>query len=206
MFTGLVEDLGEVISLRTGSAGGILEVKTSLEDIKVGDSVAVNGACLTAVEIKKNSIIFELSPETLSRTNLKSLKRGELVNLERALRADSRLGGHFVLGHVDFVGKILSFRNLGQHRELVVEIPPEQEKFFVEKGSVAIDGISLTVNSVENLSISINIIPHTYENTNLKFRKAGDGVNVEVDILGKYVVNYLSRASSNLMDKLRELF
>jgi len=205
MFTGLVEDLGEVLDLRRTSSGGVLKVKTKLVDIKIGDSVAVNGACLTAVEVKESEVSFELSPETLFRTNLGMLRRGEFVNLERALRADSRLGGHFVLGHVDFTAKILSFRNLGDHRELKVEIPSDQRIFFVEKGSVAIDGISLTVNYVEGNSISINVIPHTYKSTNLKFRKPGDKVNVEVDVIGKYVINYLNKGK-DLEEKLNELF
>ena len=206
MFTGLVEDIGEVISLFRDSKGGWLSVRTELGDIKVGDSVAVNGACLTAVKVDENTITFEVSPETFGRTNLGLLRRGDPVNLERALRADSRLGGHFVLGHVDFTAKILSFRNLGEHRELVIEIPPDQRRFFVEKGSVAVDGISLTVNYVRENSISINIVPYTFENTNLKFRKPGDLVNVEADIIGKYVVNYLSGREGDLEDKLREIF
>ncbi len=205
MFTGLVEEVGEVVSLRTGQSGGVLEVKSSLGDIKVGDSVAVNGACLTAVEVKDGLVAFELSPETMKRTNLKNLRRGDLVNLERALRADSRLGGHFVLGHVDFTASIVSFRNLGDHRELIVEIPPDQRKFFVEKGSVAIDGISLTVNYVRGETISINVIPHTYENTNLRIKRPGDLVNVEVDILGKYVVSYLTGKEGGLEEKLKDL-
>ncbi len=206
MFTGLIEELGEVESLRRDSRGGVLEVRCSFRDVKVGDSVAVNGACLTAVEVRGETVAFELSPETLERTNLRCLKRGDLVNLERALRADSRLGGHFVLGHVDFTARIVSFRSLGEHRELVIEVPSDQRKFFVEKGSVAIDGISLTVNYVREGSISINVIPHTYESTNLKTRRPGDLVNVEVDILGKYVVNYLSRGEEGLDQKLTEFF
>ena len=206
MFTGLVEDLGEVISLVKTTGGGKLAIRTILEDIRVGDSVAVNGTCLTAIEVKENIITFDVSPETFRRTNLGLLSRGDRVNLERALRADSRLGGHFVLGHVDFTSRILSFRNLGEHRELVIEIPAEWRKFFVEKGSVAVDGISLTVNYIREGSISINVVPHTFQNTNLKFRKPGDKVNVEADIIGKYVVNYLSREEGGLEDKLRELF
>ena len=205
MFTGLVEDIGEVISLLKGSVGGNLSVRTSMGDINIGDSVAVNGACLTAVEVDGSIVHFEISPETFKRTNLGLLKRGDMVNLERALRADSRFGGHFVLGHVDFTARILSFRDLGEHRELIIEVPPDQRKFFVEKGSVAVDGISLTVNYVREGYISINVIPHTFENTNLKFRKPGDLVNVETDIVGKYVVGYLSRRDTDLEDKLRKL-
>jgi riboflavin synthase len=192
MFTGLVEDVGSVLEFKKTAGGGVLKIKTSLEHIEVGDSVAVNGACLTAVRVEEGTLTFEVSEETLRRTNLSHLRRGSPVNLERALRADSRLGGHFVLGHVDFTARILSFAPRGKHRELLISIPRDQIKFFVEKGSVAIDGISLTVNYVKDSSISINIIPHTFERTNLKKRKRGDIVNVEVDILGKYVINYLS--------------
>jgi len=208
MFTGLIEEVGRVLSLKKSSEGGILAVETSLEGIKVGDSVAVNGACLTVVEVKQGSVSFELSPETLSRTNLRLLKVGDFVNLERALRLGDRLGGHIVQGHVDFTAKIVSFRNIGKHWELIVEIPKGWEKYFVEKGSVALDGISLTINSVQGDKISINVIPHTYENTNLKFRKVGDLLNVETDIIGKYVINYLEKTSpreSSLEEKLRNL-
>ncbi|WP_457601186.1 riboflavin synthase [Hydrogenivirga sp.] len=205
MFTGLVEEVGEVLSLRVSGSGGVLEVGTSLGDVKVGDSVAVNGACLTAVDVREGAIAFELSPETLEKTNLKLTRKGDLVNLERALRADSRLGGHFVLGHVDFTARVLSFKSLGRHRELLIELPSDQRKFFVDKGSVAIDGISLTVNRVGEGYLSINVIPHTYENTNLRARKPGDLVNVEVDIIGKYVINYLNRGKG-LEEKLNELF
>ncbi len=208
MFTGLVEDLGKVVSFQKKQRGAILALKTKLRDIRVGDSVAVNGVCLTAVEVKESLIEFELSPETLNRSNLRYLKIGDYVNLERALRISDRLGGHIVQGHVDFTAKILSFKNLGEHRELRIEIQKGWEKYFVEKGSVALDGISLTVNYIEANTLSINVIPHTYENTNLKFRKVGDLVNVEVDIIGKYVIHYLEKSlsgSSSFEKKLRNL-
>jgi riboflavin synthase len=206
MFTGLVEDVGEVLSIGRSATGGELLVKTSLDDISVGDSVAVNGACLTVVSVGNGKVSFEVSPETFSRTNLSFLKPGDPVNLERALRADSRLGGHFVLGHVDFTARILSFKPMGQHRELVLEIPPGQELLFVEKGSVAVDGISLTVNYVRGSSLYINIIPHTFESTNLKGRKTGDLLNIETDIIGKYVLRYLSSGKESFEDKLKDLF
>ncbi len=208
MFTGLVEEIGKVTYFKKSPEGALLTVETTLVDIKIGDSVAVNGACLTVVEVKQGKISFELSPETLERTNLKFLKIGDFVNLERALKVGDRLGGHIVQGHIDFTAKITSFRNLGKHRELIIEIPPGWEKYFVEKGSVALDGISLTVNTVQGNKVSINIIPHTYENTNLKFKKVGDLLNVETDIVGKYVVNYLEKFSSrdsSLEEKLKNL-
>ncbi len=207
MFTGLVEDVGEVLDLRRTASGGVLKVRTSLGGIEVGDSVSVNGACLTVVEVSEGVVSFDVSPETFRRTNLGNLKRGDPVNLERALRADSRLGGHFVLGHVDFTSRIISFRPAGQHRELLLEIPPGRRELFVEKGSVAVDGISLTVNTVRNSSLSINVIPYTYERTNLRFRREGDLVNVEADVIGKYVLNYLKlREESPLKDGIEGLF
>lgn len=208
MFTGLVEEVGKVVSLKKSPEGALLTVETSLGDIKIGDSVAVNGACLTVVDIDQQRVSFELSPETLKRTNLGLLKNGDFVNLERALRVGDRLGGHIVQGHVDFTARIISFKNLGKHRELVIEIPTGWEKYFVEKGSVALDGISLTVNTVQGNKISINIIPHTYKHTNLKYKKVGDLLNVETDIVGKYVINYLERFSSketSLEEKLKNL-
>ncbi|MDQ7082095.1 MAG: hypothetical protein Q9N34_03245 [Aquificota bacterium] len=137
-------------------------------------------------------------------TNLGLLGIGDPVNLERSLRADSRIGGHIVMGHVDFTSRILSFRPAGDHRELVIEVPGDKEVFFAPKGSVAVDGISLTVNRVGGGRISINIIPYTYENTNLRFRKAGDLVNVEVDVIARYVVN-LFRREDRLKDLLERL-
>lgn len=204
MFTGLVEDVGKV--LRAG--GGVLVVETSLTDIEVGDSVAVNGACLTAVEVDGGKVTFEVSQETLSRTNLADLKAGDRVNLERALKVGSRLGGHIVQGHVDFTARIREMRPQGGHRLLTLEIPREWSLYFVEKGSVAVDGISLTVNAVEGNFIFINIIPHTLENTNLKFRKPGDRVNIETDIIGKYIIRYLENLGKekSFEEKLKGLF
>jgi len=206
MFTGLVEDVGEVLLIRRTPSGGFLRVKTSLKDIKTGDSVAVNGVCLTAVQIDGDGVAFEVSPETLTRTNLGQLRTGEAVNLERSLRADSRLGGHLVLGHVDFTARILSFERRGTHRELLLEIPSRWELHFVEKGSVAVDGVSLTVNAVMVGRISINVIPYTYENTNLRYRRAGDRVNIETDLIGKYVLRYLSRRDESLERNLMDMF
>jgi len=206
MFTGLVEDVGKVKSISVSPKGATLRVITSLDGIKMGDSVSVNGVCLTATSVEGGELSFELSPETLKRSNLGFLKAGSFVNLERALRLSDRLGGHILLGHVDFVSKIVSFKNLGKHYELKLFIPSEWLIYFVEKGSVGVDGISLTVNYIEGNLISINIIPHTYQNTNLRYRKEGDLVNIEADILGKYVVNYLKRAKGERWEKLLEEF
>ena len=193
MFTGLIEKIGKVLDIKLSSKGALLTVESEFEDVKIGDSIAVNGACLTVVKVGNKAISFDVSPETLKRTNLGLLKRGDCVNLERALKVGDRLGGHIVQGHVDFTAPIRRFTFLGEHYELVVDIPEDSKDFIVEKGSIALDGISLTVNYVKGSSVYINIVPHTYNNTNLKFKKAGDLLNVELDIIGKYIVNYLKR-------------
>ncbi|MFN4013299.1 MAG: riboflavin synthase [Aquificaceae bacterium] len=200
MFTGLVEKLGIVESLR----GGRLIIKANFDEVKVGDSIAVNGVCLTVVKIEKEKLFFDLSEETLNRSNLKFLRSGDLVNLERALKASDRLGGHILQGHVDFTAPIAELSRRGEHWSLKVKIKGGYEIYFVEKGSVGIDGISLTINSVKGGLIHINVIPHTYESTNLKVRKPGDMVNVEVDIIGKYVVNYLRMVGKSDYQSLLE--
>ncbi len=206
MFTGIVEDVGKVKEISLRSGGGVIKVETKLGDIKVGDSVSVNGVCLTAVEVSGRTVTFEMSPETLSRSNLRFLRVGSPVNLERSLRPDSRMGGHLVMGHVDFTARIISFRPEGEHRDLVIEVPRDREVFFAEKGSVAVDGISLTVNRVKEGSISITIIPFTFENTNLRFRRVGDLVNVEIDPIARYVVRFMSiMERKDLGDLLEDL-
>lgn len=203
MFTGLVERVGWVEELR----GGRLVLRASLEDVKLGDSIAVNGVCLTVVNISGERLHFDLSEETLSRSNLRFLRREDPVNLERALRLSDRLGGHLLQGHVDFTAPIVSFKRMGEHWELRVKIEREYTVYFVEKGSVGLDGISLTVNSIEGDIITMNIIPHTYENTNLKYRRVGDRLNVEVDVLAKYVINYLRKLKAgSLQEKLESLY
>lgn len=203
MFTGIVEALGKVESTH-----GSLVINCPLDDIKVGDSVAVNGVCLTVTNAKHGKLSFDVSEETLKRSNLKFLKKGDWVNLERALSLNSRLGGHILQGHVDTTLRILELYQTSGHWSLKVELPSEFSMLVVEKGSIGIDGISLTVNYVSNRSFSINIIPHTYQNTNLKFRKAGDLVNVEFDVIGKYVINYLNQKGrdARIYDKLSQLF
>ncbi len=200
MFTGLVERVGKVEALRAGR----LTVEAGFEDVALGESIAVNGVCLTVVKVEGVLFHFDVSEETLSRSNLRFLKKGDHVNLERALRLSDRLGGHLLQGHVDFTSPIVSLQRKGEHWLLTVQIRPGYELYFVEKGSVGIDGISLTVNKVEGKLIHMNIIPHTFENTNLRTRKPGDMVNIEVDIIGKYVVNYLQRLKSSSLQSLLE--
>ena len=201
MFTGLIEEVGFISSISKAQNNTRLCVKSSL-DVKIGDSVAVNGACLTVVKKDESGFCFDVSPETMLRTNFQYLKVKDPVNLERSMLAGvSRLDGHIVLGHVDFVSTVKSIKNLGEHRELDIYIPSSYKLMVVPKGSIAIDGISLTINYVFEDFIRINIIPHTWEHTNLYAKKVGDYVNVETDIIGKYVARYMSNYDKSTLDK-----
>ena len=193
MFTGLIEEVGRVEEVKRSSKGGRLKVKCTkvTEDVKIGDSVAVNGVCLTATEVGKNYLTFDVSYETLKRSSLSLIRPGEAVNLERALKVGDRLGGHILQGHVDATTKITKIEREGDGFRFYFKIPRGFEHLLVEKGSVGIDGISLTVAELFKELFSVAVIPHTYENTNLKFKRAGDVVNVEFDILGKYVERML---------------
>lgn len=197
MFTGLIEEVGTVRRLeKQGMAGRItVATKLPLESITLGDSVAVNGACLTVVAKSGNELTFDASPETLARTTLGSLGIGTAVNLERALRLGDRLGGHIVTGHVDFIATVSERNDIAGNRVFAFRIPDEFSRYLVAKGSVTIDGISLTVNTVSDTGFSVNIIPHTGSMTTLSGINPGAQVNIETDILGKYVERLLSRGS-----------
>jgi riboflavin synthase len=189
MFTGLIETLGEVAEMKPTPAGFRLRVTTGMApELNAGDSLAVNGVCLTVVSADADGIHADISPETARVSTLGALKRGALVNLERPLRADARLGGHFVQGHVDATGTIVEIRQEGDSYWLTVRFPPLLAPYIVRKGSIAVDGISLTVAGVDDKHFDVQLIPFTWEHTNLKQSKQGDMVNIEVDILGKYVV------------------
>jgi riboflavin synthase len=189
MFTGLVECTGEVVSLERQGLGARLRVEAGalLDDLRIGDSVAVNGCCLTVTEISGAVTAFDLLAETLARTSLNDVSTGVPVNLERAMRADGRLGGHFVQGHIDGTCEILRLQPVGADHRLEISLPPEFAQYIVYKGSVCIDGISLTVAEVGDESFTLWIIPHTMAATNLRIRRAGDAVNVEFDLLAKYL-------------------
>lgn len=189
MFTGLIEDTGRVASFQRRGEAGVLVVATVLPtaDIAIGDSVAVNGACLTVTARGDTTLSFDVSPESMSRTLIGKLASGTRVNLERALKLGDRLGGHIVSGHVDCAGRLTRVENRSGNYQLQFSLPPEHARYLVEKGSVTIDGISLTVNAVSRDGFSVNIIPHTYANTTLGQLKTGDNVNIETDIIGKYV-------------------
>ena len=193
MFTGIVEGLGKVKRLTMKGADAALEIETAIEltDVSIGDSIAVSGACLTVTAKNKNIFTADVSAETLSRTTLKLLQIGHKVNLEKSLRVGGFVGGHFVLGHVDATGRILSQMQKSGSLILAVEMNDILSRYIVEKGSVAIDGISLTVNKLEKTRFYVNIIPHTAANTTLLTKKEGDLVNIETDVLGKYVEKLL---------------
>jgi riboflavin synthase len=212
MFTGIIEELGRVESLQSRPAGARLEMGCHqvLSDLQQGASVAVNGACLTAVDIRSNSFSADIAPETLRLTNLGDLRAGSLVNLERALSPSGRLGGHLVQGHIDGTGEFLALEPLGEGDWwLKVRIPRELDRYIVLKGSLAIDGISLTVAELDGDVLSVAIIPHTYRSTALHTRRPGDRMNLECDILAKYVGKLLGpwRASAPrlTLENLREL-
>lgn len=194
MFTGIIEETGKIKSFRKNSNGAEIEIECStvLEDTKLGDSISVNGTCQTVTSISKNSFTAKLSDETLKITTFKYAETGDIVNLERALLLTSRLGGHIVSGHVDSIGKLIRKQKLSDFYSLLFEVPEEQEKYIVYKGSVTINGISLTIADISENVITVAIIPHTFENTNLKSLNTGDFVNIETDILGKYVEKILS--------------
>jgi riboflavin synthase len=194
MFTGLVEEIGRVKSFAPAQNAWVLELAAHAvtADIKVGDSVAVNGCCLTVVRRAPGVLTFELLEETRRLTNFSELQPGSAVNLERSLRADARLGGHFVSGHIDALGRVEVFEARGKDHYLRVAAPAGSGRYLIHKGSIALDGISLTVAEVAGDSFAVWLIPHTLAVTNLTEKKPGAGVNLEFDLLGKYVEKLLA--------------
>jgi riboflavin synthase len=194
MFTGLIEEVGVVRRLERGPDGGKLSVrgKAVLEGTKIGDSIATSGACLTVISLDPEGFVVECMPETLSRTTLGQAGPGSVVNLERSLRWGDRLGGHLVLGHVDGVGEVLSVKRAGIAWEVRVSLPDELRGAVAAKGSIAIDGISLTVIRVDGEAFEVGIIPHTLKETTLRAVRAGMRVNLEADVLARYVLQSLA--------------
>jgi len=210
MFTGIIEELGVVESIQVGAAGRLrLRAPLVCSDLRDGDSVSVNGVCLTAVARDGEYFEADASPETLERSSLGGLKRGGVVNLERALLPTSRLGGHIVQGHVDATGTVTAAQPVGDGNWLLaVRYPGELERYLVEKGSVCVDGISLTIASLAGGVFTLAVIPHTWKSTNLKTRRVGDVVNLETDILAKYVEKLLgggSKSAGRSVDRLLEM-
>jgi riboflavin synthase len=197
MFTGLIEATGRIESVTATPGGRRLRVGTDLgRELRPGDSISVNGVCLTVVEAGPGGFAADVSPETLRVTTLQSIGRGRRVNLERPLRADARLGGHFVLGHVDGVGTVTRFDGEGDCCRLGVEIPASMRDWVIPKGSIAIDGVSLTVASLSGSHISVQLIPFTVEHTAFRTTQVGDAVNLEGDVLGKYVARLVETAAA----------
>ena len=193
MFTGIVEEMGVIRGIRKGSHSAVLEIqaKTVLEDIHLGDSIAVNGVCLTATSFTASAFTADVMHETLNRSSLAALHPGSRVNLERAMAANGRFGGHIVSGHVDGLGTVLTTQKDDNAIWYTIGAAPEVLRYVVEKGSITIDGISLTVARVDGQSFAISAIPHTVAVTVLQDRKPGDKVNLETDIIGKYVEKLL---------------
>lgn len=195
MFTGIVEDVGKVSGVKRKQKESVLTFdvsKIDMSEVELGESMAVNGACLTVTSIGKNSFTVDASQETLSKTNLGKLKKGSPVNLERSLRAGGKLGGHIVNGHVDGVGRVVSKRKRGDSVVFRFWVPDALARYIVEKGSVALSGVSLTVNEVKGPEFTVNIIPYTLEETIFGKLKTGDSVNIECDIIGKYVEKFVA--------------
>lgn len=195
MFTGIVEDKGRVVRVESKGRGRrlILQIPHKLTDIQPGDSININGVCLTVTKKKEEVFQFDLSEETITKSTLGGLREGDSVNLERALRFTDRLGGHIVTGHIDGIGTVVDQRRDGEFIHLTVKLPREVLPYVVPKGSIAIDGVSLTVNQLREDEVQISLIPFTLERTNLIEKKVGDRVNIEADILGKYVESILKQ-------------
>ncbi len=196
MFTGIIEEVGVIKSIRMGAKSAVITIKADkvMEDIHLGDSIAMNGVCLTVTAFDKNSYSVDIMHESLKRTNLASMKAGSRVNLERAMPAYGRFGGHIVAGHVDGTGRIISMERDDNAVWIHIEADPSVLRYIVSKGSITIDGISLTVAKVDDKSFSVSIIPHTAANTTLLEHKPGDRVNLETDMIGKYVEKLLKPA------------
>lgn len=198
MFTGIIEEIGKIAVLKIRGDTAFLEISAAkiLEDLKVGDSVSVNGVCLTATRTNSTGFQAQLSSETLERSSFKAMSPGDPVNLERALLPASRLGGHFVQGHVDTMGNVQSVCREGQYAVYAFALPLNEQKWLVEKGSVAVNGVSLTVSRLQGDTFQVALIPHSLENTNLRYLQPGDPVNIEFDILAKYVDSLLKKQDS----------
>ena len=205
MFTGIIEEVGKIISVSANRLA--VDAKFVLSDTKIGDSIAVNGVCLTVVNIGKNSFSADVSHETLKVTALKYLKPNMFVNLERALISNGRFGGHIVTGHIDCVGVLTKIVKNNEFYDVQIKIPDEYTKYVVNKGSIAVNGISLTVADIKSNIVSIAIIPHTFQTTVLRNMEIGSFVNIETDILSKYVEKFLSTSDNKSgisMEFLRE--
>ncbi len=195
MFTGIIEGSGVISGIRSSGQGKhfTIDADFALDDTKPGDSIAVNGACLTAVVVSGSRFEVDVSPETLSKSTFSDAKIGDRLNLERALRFSDRIDGHLVSGHLDGLGIISSRKSVGKYIVITIEIPEPLALYLIEKGSVAVDGVSLTVNQCNENRFDVSIIPHTAKLTTISFKKIGDPVNIETDMIGKYVERFVDR-------------
>ncbi len=206
MFTGIIEAMGTTLGVRTAGAGTRMTIRadTDLAGTKIGDSIAVNGACLTAIEISGSVFTVDVSPETLERSTLGDAKAGGRVNLERAMRLSDRLDGHLVSGHIDGQGKITYIKDFGTILVIGFAIEETLSRYMIEKGSVAVDGISLTINACDATGFEVTVIPHTAKTTTLGIKKIGDPVNIETDIIGKYVEKFIAGKSAHRTDAVQK--
>jgi len=198
VFTGLIEMVGKIVGITRSGAAAVLSISADFprQEVLPGDSVAINGTCLTLIGSNEKAFNFDISPETLQRTTFRNARVGMPVNLERALRLSDRLAGHIVSGHVDCVAAVAERRMTSGNLVLSFHLPAEFERYVAEKGSVAVDGVSLTVNTVSPVGFTVNIIPHTAGKTTLAAMRAGDEVNIETDIIGKYLERLLSEGKA----------
>ena len=205
MFTGIIEEVGVVKGISRTGAGALLKIKADkvYSDAKIGDSICVNGSCLSVTEISGNIMSFDVIPETLKRTTSANLKINDLVNLERSMKADARIGGHFLTGHVDYEGTIADISRKSDGVGFKISLPKEYSGFVVEKGSVGLDGVSLTVAGATKEDFTVYLIPHTLKSTTFSTKKKGDFINVETDIIGKYVAKDKVK-TSDFKDVLKE--
>jgi len=202
MFTGIIEEIGTLSRIERGASFCHLTIHATkvLEDCKAGDSIAVNGICLTVTRLNSDSLVADVMAETMRRTNLENLRVGDKLNLERSLRVSDRLGGHMVAGHVDGVGTITHLRSEDIATLMTVSVPPSLIKYIAVKGSVCVDGVSLTVTDVSSSSFQVSLIPFSKENTNLGLKRAGNSVNIEVDMLARYIERLISYSEENSTD------
>ena len=200
MFTGIIEGLGTITALKPSGQGRRLSVASdfSLNESKIGDSIAVNGACLTAVTITDRRFTVDVSPETLEKTTFRNAKVGDRVNLERALRFSDRIDGHLVSGHVDGIGVIKEKKVQGNAIIITYEVPESLSRYMIEKGSVAVDGISLTINACDDHSFEVSVIPHTANATTISVKKTAESVNIETDMIGKYVERFVGKRHTDI--------
>ena len=204
MFTGIVEEIGKISIIKAVAGGKRIRISASgiLCDISVNDSICVNGVCLTVINIEDNGFWVDAVGATLEKSTFNKIQLSSYVNLERALKFSDRLGGHIVQGHINGTGIITGIRKLGDNYQITVNVPGELEKYLVDEGSIAIDGISLTIAGLNGSDVGISVIPHTWNNTTIRFKHVGSMVNIEIDILAKYIDKLISNKKSTLIHKL----